>query len=75
MKSNKICLSKYIFLLIIAIIIGVYFYKGGKEGFARLANIQNRASYNNNDPNQPNPNPTNPIGMPKPVAPPSSVKS
>ena len=75
MKSNKICLSKYIFLLIIDIIIGVYFYKGGNEGFARLANIQNRASYNNNDPNQPNPNPTNPIGMPKPVAPPSSVKS
>ena len=61
MKLNKICLylSNSMILFFILIIVVIYIYKNHKEGFARLGNLRN----------QPNPNPTNPIGLPKPYDP------
>jgi len=55
MKLNKLCISNTLVLLFIIIIIGIYFYKGYKEGFEMPFSLQNR--FGNN---------SNPIGMPKP---------
>jgi len=64
MKLNKLCISNTLVLLFIIIIIGIYFYKGYKEGFEMPFSLQNR--FGNN---------SNPIGMPKPypdIPPPST---
>jgi len=44
--NNKICLSNSLILLFIIIIIGIYFYKGYKEGFTPPSNLQNRFGNN-----------------------------
>ena len=47
MKFPKLCLSNTVIFLFIIIIIGIYFYKGVKEGFTPPSNLQNRYGNHN----------------------------
>ena len=51
--NNKICLSNSLILLFIIIIIGIYFYKGYKEGFTPPSNLQTRFGNNTTQPTPP----------------------